>query len=427
MQLPGKIHVRFRGQRRDLAALLRLVDGLRELSQGLEIQAVLQVRHGIVGTDCQCHLEQALGLLPVPLVFERHDPRIDDGFHLSRVHFHGAARILQSNRDQLLRRLQFETKTAERAIATGGGAVGGGEIHIQGDGLLEAFRGLFNAVPGETPPVTAPQQVDLVGFRLHRHLTLRRPLRQQFLDQLRGDQVGDIALHAHHSGDVALEFLRPDVVIGFRLYELRGDPHLVAVVQHRSFEYVGDVEFGADVRDGLPASFVAHDRGQGYDLQMPVARQRRDDGVGKPVAEIFLLGIVGKVAERQHRDGAPDRPARNAFFQRHGLFLAPGNGRGVGPARQVNQDRILPARIQVVVAQLGAQAPGFNADDGIKVRIKAGITVKHIQPDGESLQSIRGASQAMVDNVAQEPALPVGAAEHLAGGDTFHLRADCLR
>ncbi len=78
-------------------------------------------------------------------------------------------------------------------------------------------------------------------------------------------------------------------------------PQALAGLPHAAFEHRSDVEGVADFAQVDALALERERRGAGGDLECLDARQRVHQLFGDAVREIFLLGIIAHVDERQHR------------------------------------------------------------------------------------------------------------------------------
>src|SRR5712691_8740160 len=97
------------------------------------------------------------------------------------------------------------------------------------------------------------------------------------------------------------------MLVGWSIYQLHGDPHLVAAAKDRALQNRVDVERLGDLgrRTAVVALVLRHratrDHSQRTDL-----REVRDQLVGHAVSEIFLVWIARVVIKRKNRDRADD-------------------------------------------------------------------------------------------------------------------------
>ena len=142
-------------------------------------------------------------------------------------------------------------------------------------------------------------------------------LRRQVGFQVIGNIRRDLRLHIKQLAELAVERLRPDVLVLPRIDQLHHDSHLVARSLHRPLQHVGHVEFAGDLRRGGPVvALIGHDRGSTDHLHVPNLGQRRGDHLSETVRKVFLRGALRKVIERQHRDGLGRNRAQIHRFSR---------------------------------------------------------------------------------------------------------------
>ncbi|MCC6395303.1 MAG: hypothetical protein IT167_32240 [Bryobacterales bacterium] len=79
---------------------------------------------------------------------------------------------------------------------------------------------------------------------------------------------------------------------------------------------------------------------------------------------------------------------------------------------------------RIEVLQALAQFAGFDADDGVDLRIKAARPVKHVDTEDRLLHTVRVARQSLLNNVSQEPARAGGSRERRTDQDLFQLLPD---
>ena len=167
-------------------------------------------------------------------------------------------------------------------------------VGIQHDRALESLGALHHVAQ---PVVVDPAEVLLLRLGIGRRGGGRLPWRQLDSDLL-CDRLGDVPLQRQHVGEIALEAVRPNVLIGTRPDELRRDPHALAFPNHRAFHHQIDVQLAPDLRDRLLTSAVSEGRGPRRDAKVRTPREVRDHEVGHGVGEIRLRRILGKAGER---------------------------------------------------------------------------------------------------------------------------------
>src|SRR5215471_12663881 len=118
----------------------------------------------------------------------------------------------------------------------------------------------------------------------------------------RHDPFGDLVLHGEDVAEIAVVALGPNVIAGFRLDQLRGDPQPVAALADASFEHVAHAELASDLLHINRAAFVDEAAVACDDKEPPELRQRRGDVFDHAIGEDFLLGVGAHVRERKRRD-----------------------------------------------------------------------------------------------------------------------------
>ena len=107
---------------------------------------------------------------------------------------------------------------------------------------------LFLAGPKTLLVVERPTAHDeIVRIRVGRAGALRRFRLDQFIAQGVGQPRDDLILQLEQISHVLLEPLGPEMRAGFRVDELRVDPHPVLVALDRAFEHVANAELLADL------------------------------------------------------------------------------------------------------------------------------------------------------------------------------------
>ena len=112
----------------------------------------------------------------------------------------------------------------------------------------------------------------------------------------------DVVLHREDVLQLAVVGLRPQVRVGRRLNELRGDSNVLAGLAHAAFEDGRHVELLRDRRDVHILALEVERRGAGHHPQAADLRQHVQEFLGKTVGEVFLVLLRAQVRERQHRD-----------------------------------------------------------------------------------------------------------------------------
>src|ERR1700730_7470144 len=114
-----------------------------------------------------------------------------------------------------------------------------------------------------------------------------------------GDPDCDLILQVENIFQGAVETVGPEMRAGFRLDQLRGNPHATGGLAYRAFQHVTNAQFaGYPLHiDGLP--FVREARITGDYEQPTDATEGCDDFLDHPINEIFLLRVAAHVLERE--------------------------------------------------------------------------------------------------------------------------------
>jgi hypothetical protein len=113
------------------------------------------------------------------------------------------------------------------------------------------------------------------------------------------DLASDLLLHSKNVLQVALVVLGPEVLVGTRIDELRGDAYAPGVPSHAAFEDVSHPQLARDLRKWLLASLVVHRRGAGDDPQLRYGGEAGDDLLGQPIVEELVVTLRAHVDEGQ--------------------------------------------------------------------------------------------------------------------------------
>ncbi len=106
-------------------------------------------------------------------------------------------------------------------------------------------------------------QVGFVGGRVHlpgRGHSILFSGRNLHRDLL-GDGTGNLRLELEHTRDLALERVGPQVAVGGRIDQLRGDPYLIGLPVDRSRNDRVDAELQSNLRQRQIAALEAKERG----------------------------------------------------------------------------------------------------------------------------------------------------------------------
>ena len=120
-----------------------------------------------------------------------------------------------------------------------------------------------------------------------------------------GDGLRNLALQRHDVRGLALERAGPQMSVGRRPDELRGDPYPSARPQDRAFDHRIHPELPRDLGQGLRRALVAHRRGARYDLPCLDVSQLGNQLLRHPVGEVLLGRVAGEVRQGQDGNG-PD-------------------------------------------------------------------------------------------------------------------------
>ena len=186
-------------------------------------------------------------------------------------------------------------------------------------------RDILQPLPRQMP------QTPLVGFpgpQAFRWLAQRAPLfriRDSRSDGP-GDRQRDLVLHCKYVGQITVVTLRPNVVAGLGVDELRGHANPLAAPAHAAFQHVAHAEFAPDLLHVDRIALVGEAGIAGDDEQRTAAGQFGDDVVGDAVREILLLRVAAHVGEGEHGDRWSVRQ-RQRFGCRYGC----GGGSVDGP------------------------------------------------------------------------------------------------
>src|SRR5216684_8101886 len=97
------------------------------------------------------------------------------------------------------------------------------------------------------------------------------------------------------------------MLVGWRIYQLHGDPHLVADAKDRALHNRVDVERLGDLgRRAMVIALELHPRATRDHSQRTDLREVRDQLVGHAVSEKFLVWIARVIVQRKNRDRADD-------------------------------------------------------------------------------------------------------------------------
>ena len=134
--------------------------------------------------------------------------------------------------------------------------------------------------------------------------------------------LGDGRLHGEDVFDHARVFLGPDGLLARDRHEADIDARLLTGHADRALEHRADIERPADLRDVEPGALELGDGGAGDDVEFADGGEGRDQLLGHPIREIFIVRIAAEVHQRQHGEAVDRR----------------GNGGGGGPPEQQCRD-----------------------------------------------------------------------------------------
>ena len=151
----------------------------------------------------------------------------------------------------------------------------------------------------------ATAQHEFVGLQILRAFVTEHAASlavREVSDERGDDLAGEFVLHREHVFDLAVVTLRPQVVAGRGLDELRRYTDPVAAFAYAALEDVAHVERLAHVRHVHGLTLVGERRVARDDHDFAKPRQFRDDVLADPVGEIHLVLVVAHVCKRQYGD-----------------------------------------------------------------------------------------------------------------------------
>ena len=152
----------------------------------------------------------------------------------------------------------------------------------------------------------------------------------------------------------------------------------------------------------------------GDHAQLGNAGEGVDQLFGQAVTEILLVGLGIEIRERQNGNGSAGRKGDWRFRRRcwpkfeYGL---------VGSFGKLDGQSVIFALAFVVGEEFGAQAAGFDADDGIQPGIVGCAAIEHLRADDDLFQSRAIALQGLFDRETQEARHALGVRKYGAGSD----------
>ena len=268
-------------------------------------------------------------------------------------------------------------------------------VRVQGDGTVEHLGALPQIARRHPRQALPAAQVVLVGHRpgLRPRQCLLLPLAQRVASQRGRYVVCDLGLDREHLLERAIEALRPAVMARGHLHQLHGDPQVIVRLAHAAFEQCPHSQRPPDLAHVRTRAAVleggrSRRHAQAFDL-----RQRVDQLLRQPLAEVILIAPRAHVGERQHRN-------RGKLFHRRCLE---GWRRGLRPRHVARQRRdelvalavarldvlrllrvigqrlaqLLDARRQRIVTGNGIGPDG--GEEGLLLDRRAGVRDQHLQ------------------------------------------------
>ena len=114
--------------------------------------------------------------------------------------------------------------------------------------------------------------------------------------QLLHDRTGDLL------PELAVVRLRPQVRVGARVHELGSDPELLAVLADAPLEHMRNVQLLGDLLDGDAPSLEREGRRASGHPKARKSRQRVQDLLGDPVAEVLLVASGAQVCKGEDHE-----------------------------------------------------------------------------------------------------------------------------
>ena len=179
-----------------------------------------------------------------------------------------------------------------------------GVVRVQLDGLLEGFPCLLVRLIGHLVEQGIASNgvfpcVQAAGWLRADTLTFVAFYRR--IDD-RDNLLGDFVLNREDVFEVAVVLFRPDMMAGFRIDQLSGHANPAACLANTAFDDISRAEYFADLPYVGRAAFEGEGRISRDHRERPPTREGGNDVLRQTVGEIFLLGIVGHILERQHGD-----------------------------------------------------------------------------------------------------------------------------
>ena len=114
------------------------------------------------------------------------------------------------------------------------------------------------------------------------------------------DLRGELALDGEDVLQLAVVALRPQVLVGIGVDQLRRNAHLVPGAAHAAFEEGGHAKLGADLAAVYPGIAVFENRGARHDLEITQQRELRQQVFVDAIGEEGHVLVFAQVGERQH-------------------------------------------------------------------------------------------------------------------------------
>ena len=178
------------------------------------------------------------------------------------------------------------------------------------------FYALLEAVFAQLFPVIPALQVGLISFGVFR-ITLPELflfLTGQLEAHLFRDCGCDPFLHVQDVGEFAIVPLTPNLRAVGNINQVSLDTQVVTKLHYFPGQYGINAQFASDFLRINIFTLVAKHRGARQDTQLGQLREAVVDAFGDAVANIFRIGISGRVDERQDRHCGVVPRAYNLFI-----------------------------------------------------------------------------------------------------------------
>ncbi len=129
----------------------------------------------------------------------------------------------------------------------------------------------------------------------------------------------------------------------------------------------------------------------------------------------------------RQRGGVASDGSRAVSIRRGRLRYPLLERRRVAAARDGDDDRVVSSVGRIVLVELRAQAPRFDADDGVEPRVVIVAAPENGHADYVLLYLVAFARERALDDVAQETAHAVGAREGGARQHAVELETNLVR